>query len=90
MPRRELVLRTSQSADSSHARYSPKATDYPVSPDAINAYHFIDELFERLGPDDIVVCGDATATIVPYQIGRLFGIIMFQLCKLSQNEYPSG
>jgi acetolactate synthase-1/2/3 large subunit len=53
------------------ARYSPKATDYPVSPEAINAYHFIDELFERLGPDDIVVCGDATATIVPYQIGRL-------------------
>ncbi len=53
------------------AKYSPKATDYPVSADAINAYHFIDELFEQLAPDDIVVCGDATATIVPFQIGRL-------------------
>jgi acetolactate synthase-1/2/3 large subunit len=52
-------------------KYSPKATDYPVSPDAINAYHFIDELFGQLARDDIVVCGDATATIVPYQIGRL-------------------
>lgn len=53
------------------AKYSPRAADYPVSPDAINAYHFIDELFEQLAPDDIVVCGDATATIVPFQIGRL-------------------
>ena len=53
------------------AKYSPKANDYPVSPDAINAYHFVDELFEQLAPDDIVVCGDATATIVPFQIGRL-------------------
>jgi acetolactate synthase-1/2/3 large subunit len=52
-------------------RYSPKAADYPVSKDAINAYHFVDALFDALGPDDIVVCGDATATIVPYQIGRL-------------------
>ena len=53
------------------ARYSPKASDYPVSADAVNAYHFVDELFEQLGPNDIVVCGDATATIVPFQIGRL-------------------
>ena len=52
-------------------QYSPKAADYPVSADAINAYHFIDELFEQLAEDDIVVCGDATATIVPFQIGRL-------------------
>ena len=53
------------------ARYSPKATDYPVSKDAINAYHFVDALFDELGENDVVVCGDATATIVPYQIGRL-------------------
>lgn len=52
-------------------KYSPKSSDYPVSADAINAYHFIDELFGQLAPDDIVVCGDATATIVPFQIGRL-------------------
>src|SRR4029453_12829697 len=31
----------------------------------------VDALFDTLGPDDIVVCGDATATIVPFQIGRL-------------------
>lgn len=51
--------------------YSPKPADYPESKDRINSYHFIHELFERLKENDIVVCGDATATIVPYQIGSL-------------------
>ena len=52
-------------------RFTPKSTDYPVSEDAINSYHFIEELFTHLKPNDIVVCGDATATIVPFQIGRI-------------------
>ena len=51
--------------------YTPKDSDYPVSPDRINAYHFISEVFRNLDEDDIVVCGNATATIVPYQIGAL-------------------
>jgi acetolactate synthase I/II/III large subunit len=37
----------------------------------LNPYDFIDRLFELLGPDDAVVCGNATACIVPYQAGRL-------------------
>jgi acetolactate synthase I/II/III large subunit len=53
------------------ARYSPRVTDYPVSAEAINPYHFVAELFEQLGPGDIIACGDATATIVPFQIGKL-------------------
>lgn len=52
-----------------YQRYSPKSSDYPESIDAINSYHFIEELFSHLKSGDIVVCGDATATIVPYQIG---------------------
>ena len=52
-------------------RYTPKTLDYPESLTAINPYHFIAELFENLSENDIVVCGDATATIVPYQIGKL-------------------
>jgi acetolactate synthase-1/2/3 large subunit len=52
-------------------RFTPKSADYPVSEDAINSYHFIEELFTHLKPNDIVVCGDATATIVPFQIGRI-------------------
>jgi len=37
----------------------------------LNPYYFIDRLFEILGPDDAVVCGNATACIVPYQAAKL-------------------
>jgi len=37
----------------------------------LNPYDFIDRLFELLGPEDAVVCGNATACIVPYQVARL-------------------
>jgi acetolactate synthase-1/2/3 large subunit len=52
-------------------RFTPKSADYPISEDAINSYHFIEELFSHLKAGDIVVCGDATATIVPFQIGKI-------------------
>ena len=37
----------------------------------LNPYDFIDRLFEMLSPDDSVVCGNATACIVPYQAAKL-------------------
>ena len=37
----------------------------------LNPYYFIEQLFERLADDDVVVCGNAAACIVPYQAGRL-------------------
>ena len=52
-------------------QYTPKPSDYTTSKDRINPYHFIHELFTILRPDDIIVCGDATATIVPFQIAAL-------------------
>jgi acetolactate synthase I/II/III large subunit len=54
-----------------NARFTPKSADYPVSENAINSYHMIEELFTHLKANDIVVCGDATATIVPFQIGKI-------------------
>ncbi len=42
-----------------------------VSGPPLNPYDFIDRLFELLGPDDAVVCGNATACIVPYQVAKL-------------------
>jgi acetolactate synthase-1/2/3 large subunit len=36
---------------------------------AINPYHFIDQVFRRLGAGDIVVCGDGAASVVPFQVG---------------------
>jgi acetolactate synthase-1/2/3 large subunit len=35
----------------------------------INPYHFIEALFGHLEGNDIVACGNATATIVPFQAG---------------------
>lgn len=37
----------------------------------LNSYDFIDKLFAMLTADDAVVCGNATACIVPYQAGKL-------------------
>jgi acetolactate synthase-1/2/3 large subunit len=37
----------------------------------INPYHFVETLFDRLDADDIVACGNATATIVPFQAGQI-------------------
>jgi len=33
----------------------------------INPYHFAHVLFQELGPDDVIVCGDATACIATFQ-----------------------
>ncbi len=37
----------------------------------INPYHFIEQLFTRLGSDDIVACGNATASVVTFQVARV-------------------
>lgn len=37
----------------------------------LNPYHFIELLFDGLREDDVVVCGNATACIVPYQAAQL-------------------
>ena len=51
---------------------------YPVvqekqreSKSPINPYHFMELLFEGLASDDVIVCGDATACITPYQVAKL-------------------
>ena len=38
---------------------------------AVNPYHFVETLFDALADDDVVVCGDATACIVPFQVSKL-------------------
>ena len=49
------------------ARYEPKDGDYAMRPSGINSYHLVGALSQAMRSDDIVCCGDATATIVPYQ-----------------------
>lgn len=53
-------------------------TKYPVVQEKqkgdgppLNPYYFIDRLFAILDENDAVVCGNATACIVPYQAGKL-------------------
>jgi acetolactate synthase I/II/III large subunit len=69
-------------SDSRHEKWLNRARQwrekYPVvqprqrvSGPPLNPYDFIDKLFEMLGPEDAVVCGNATACIVPYQAGKL-------------------
>ena len=55
-----------------------RVTRYPVVLDRhrifnghINPYHFVEELFGALADDDVIVCANATATIVPFQAGKL-------------------
>jgi acetolactate synthase-1/2/3 large subunit len=44
----------------------------------INPYHFVETLFDQLDAHDIVACGNATATIVPFQAGHIkAGMRMF-------------
>ena len=37
----------------------------------INSYHFLDTLIRRLGPGDVIACGDATAAVVSFQVGQM-------------------
>ena len=51
--------------------YPPVRDDQRTSGPPINPYHFIERLFEQLASDDVVVCGNASATIVPFQAARV-------------------
>ena len=75
-------LRETHSANAKHEEWLTLArqwkTRYPVVLDKqrvagppLNSYDFIDRLFAMLNGTDAVVCGNATACIVPYQAGKL-------------------
>jgi len=46
--------------------------EHPQAPHAaLNPYAVVERIFKQLRPDDVVVCGNASACIIPFQIGRL-------------------
>jgi acetolactate synthase-1/2/3 large subunit len=51
--------------------YPPVRDDQRTTEAPINPYHFVERLFENLAPDDVIVCGNASATIMPFQAGRI-------------------
>jgi acetolactate synthase-1/2/3 large subunit len=50
-------------------RRYPAVTAPQKASELVNPYPFIDEVIRQLRAEDIVVCGDATASIVPFQVG---------------------
>jgi acetolactate synthase I/II/III large subunit len=54
-----------------NGKYSPKRADYESRQSGINPYHFIFELFDHKRETDVFVLGNATACILPYQVGKL-------------------
>jgi acetolactate synthase-1/2/3 large subunit len=50
------------------ARFEPHDEDYAVREGGINPYHLVSALGESLTGEHAVVCGDATACIVPFQV----------------------
>jgi acetolactate synthase-1/2/3 large subunit len=53
------------------ARYPVVQSKQRVPGPPLNTYDFFDRLFDMLGPDDAIVCGNATACVVPFQTARL-------------------
>lgn len=52
-------------------RYSVMA-EHQQKPDAVlNPYIVVDRIFNQMRDDDIVVCGNASACILPFQVGHL-------------------
>ena len=57
---------------SRHARYpvvTPAQRETPGK--TINPYHFLDRLFEHLDPNDVIVCGDASASVIAFQVAKI-------------------
>jgi acetolactate synthase-1/2/3 large subunit len=52
-------------------RYPVVLDKFRGSGSPVNPYYFIEQLFAALADDEVVVCGNAAACIVPYQVGRL-------------------
>jgi acetolactate synthase-1/2/3 large subunit len=53
------------------ARYPVVTEKQKAATVPINPYYFLDTVIRKLGADDIIVCGDGTASVVPFQVAYL-------------------
>ncbi len=53
------------------ARYPVVRSHHRTTAAPINPYHFMDVLFERIGPRDVVVTGNGAVCIMAFQVARL-------------------
>lgn len=54
-----------------HRKYAPEDEHQLASTGPLNPYPVVAEIFRQLRDDDVVVCGNASACILPFQVGRL-------------------
>lgn len=52
-------------------KYDVKNEHQQKDPNVLNPYLVVDRVFNSMRDDDIVVCGNASACILPFQIGKL-------------------
>jgi acetolactate synthase-1/2/3 large subunit len=62
-------------------KFSPKKNDYKNNQKLPNIYHFIIDLFNQMSGNEVIVCADGAATVVPSQVGYLKGN-----CRLIYNS----
>jgi len=53
------------------AKYPVVLPKHRVEGPPVSPYYFMEQLFEQMADDDVVVCANAAACIVPYQAGKL-------------------
>jgi acetolactate synthase-1/2/3 large subunit len=75
----ELIRALQDGTQGSHATWidwcgknridlEPRFEDYNETSEGINPYHFVMRLSELMKGGEIIACGDATATIIPFQV----------------------
>jgi acetolactate synthase-1/2/3 large subunit len=52
-------------------RYDVKNSDYATDVNSINVYHIVPAIIDNCPPETVIVCGNATACIVPFQTARI-------------------
>lgn len=52
-------------------RYAPAAEHRQAASGPLNPYPLVAQVFQQLRDDDVVVCGNASACILPFQVGQL-------------------
>lgn len=52
-------------------KYDVKDSDYPTVEGSLNVYHVVPALIDECPPETVIVCGNATACIVPFQTARI-------------------
>ena len=52
-------------------KYPPVEEAQRVAPNPIEPYHFIDELIQCFKEDEVVVCANGSAFLIPFQVGKV-------------------